>query len=76
MSLKCPSCGFDSPEGAKWCDFCKEPFRRKEAPPPAPAAAPAPGPKLTYKVPPTVAAQEKEKAKPALQAERPAAGPD
>jgi hypothetical protein len=30
MSVKCPSCGFDSPEGALFCDFCKEPFAKKK----------------------------------------------
>ena len=34
--MKCPACGFDSPEGAQWCDFCKEPFFKK-APKPTPA---------------------------------------
>src|SRR5258705_162095 len=29
MSLKCPACGFDSPEGAAFCDMCKEPFKKK-----------------------------------------------
>lgn len=76
MSVKCPSCGFDSPESAQWCDFCKEPFRRKEAKlpesPPLPAAPP--GPKLTYRVPPTVAAQERAKSSPA--ADKPPAMPD
>ena len=48
--MKCPACGFDSPDDAGWCDLCKEPFRRKAAAPPPPvplppvpvAAAPAP----------------------------------
>lgn len=26
MGVKCPSCGFDSAEGAAWCEMCKEPF--------------------------------------------------
>ncbi len=30
MAVKCPACGFDSPDGASWCDFCKEPFRKKK----------------------------------------------
>lgn len=46
MSVRCPACGFDSPDEARWCDFCKEPFRKKEAPaaaaPPPAAAAPRP----------------------------------
>lgn len=25
---KCPACGFESPDDALCCDFCKEPFRR------------------------------------------------
>ncbi|MBI3552613.1 MAG: hypothetical protein HY077_08840 [Elusimicrobia bacterium] len=29
MSVKCPACGFDSPDGALFCDFCKEPFKKK-----------------------------------------------
>jgi hypothetical protein len=36
---KCPACAFDSPEGAAWCDFCKEPFLKKAKPAPAPAKA-------------------------------------
>lgn len=55
MSVKCPACGFDSPDEAKWCDFCKEPFRKKttdaapaeEPAPPAPAAQPK-RPSLKY----------------------------
>lgn len=40
MSVWCPSCGFESPDGAPWCDFCKEPFGKKPkpAPPPNPLA--------------------------------------
>jgi hypothetical protein len=44
MSVKCPSCGFDAAEDALYCDFCKHPFRREKAAPPAPekpAADPA-----------------------------------
>ncbi|HAM36244.1 MAG TPA: hypothetical protein DEB40_12685 [Elusimicrobia bacterium] len=26
--VKCPACGFESPDSAQWCDFCKEPFRK------------------------------------------------
>lgn len=44
MSIKCPSCGFDSPDAATWCEFCKEPFRSK-----------TPKAKLTYKTPPAPA---------------------
>ncbi|MCX5797372.1 MAG: hypothetical protein NTY77_17915 [Elusimicrobia bacterium] len=35
--VKCPACGFDSPDSARWCDLCKEPFR-KARPEAAPAA--------------------------------------
>ena len=45
--MKCPACGFDSADGAQWCDFCKEPFNKKKAPQPVPASpTPAPGPLL------------------------------
>ena len=40
--VKCPACGFESADGASWCDFCKEPFRkagRAPAPAPSPEAA-------------------------------------
>ncbi len=37
MSVKCPACGFDSPDEALYCDFCKEPFK-KHAATKAPAA--------------------------------------
>ena len=40
--VRCPACGFESPDAAQWCDFCKEPFRK-----PRPAAAPAPAPTPT-----------------------------
>ncbi|MFA6029333.1 MAG: hypothetical protein WC969_05740 [Elusimicrobiota bacterium] len=45
--MKCPACGFETPDAQGWCDFCKEPFRRtqKDAPAsaePAHAAPPAP----------------------------------
>jgi hypothetical protein len=42
MSLRCPSCKFESPDGALYCDFCKEPFVKKvkkAASPPAPLLA-------------------------------------
>lgn len=40
VSVKCPTCRFESPDGAEWCEFCKEPFRRKGTPtkPPDPAS--------------------------------------
>jgi hypothetical protein len=37
--MKCPACAFESPDEAEWCDFCKEPFRKKAASPPPPTAA-------------------------------------
>ena len=27
--MKCPACGFETPDGQAWCDFCKHPFRPK-----------------------------------------------
>ena len=56
MPVKCPSCGFESAAEARWCDFCKEPFRAAkpaaEPPrPPRPQAAPAavsPGPRPKF----------------------------
>ncbi|MFA6003998.1 MAG: hypothetical protein WC881_08010 [Elusimicrobiota bacterium] len=48
MDIKCPACGFTSPESAQWCDFCKEPFNKKRAVPavkestPQTPAAPTP----------------------------------
>lgn len=32
MSIRCPACGFESPDNSKWCDFCKESFVRKPKP--------------------------------------------
>lgn len=46
--MNCPACGFDNPDGAGWCDFCKEPFRPAKASPSpaapvrAPSALPVP----------------------------------
>ena len=41
--MKCPACGFETPDAQAWCDFCKEPFRGKGSesisPPPAAVAA-------------------------------------
>ena len=45
--MKCPACGFDSPDEAGWCDFCKEPFRKR-----APAPTPASGAPLAQTAPP------------------------
>lgn len=40
--MKCPACGFETDEEQGWCDFCKEPFRKKKAPEaPKPGAADA-----------------------------------
>ncbi len=49
--MKCPACGFETPEAHGYCDFCKEPFRKK----PEPAKAPKPQPKV--EVPPAVMAK-------------------
>lgn len=44
--MKCPACGFDSPDDAAWCDFCKEPFRKRSPQPSElePGRPPAPVP--------------------------------
>ena len=47
MGRKCPACGFESPADAAFCDFCKEPFRRKEAP------TARPSPQVKYHISPT-----------------------
>lgn len=31
--MKCPACKMETPEEIGYCDFCKEPFRRKPPPP-------------------------------------------
>lgn len=31
--MKCPACKMETPEELGYCDFCKEPFRRKPPPP-------------------------------------------
>jgi hypothetical protein len=51
--MKCPACGFDTPDTQSWCDFCKEPFRKKAD------SAPAPRPDIKAKVdiPPAVLAK-------------------
>lgn len=48
--MKCPACKMETPEELGYCDFCKEPFRRK---------APEPAPKVrdTVAVPPEVMAK-------------------
>ncbi len=56
--MKCPSCGFDSPDDAPYCDLCKEPFRRPARRAPAPAAPAVPAPAAgARELPPAVAAQ-------------------
>lgn len=60
--MKCPACAMETPEERGYCDFCKEPFRRKPPPPqPRPRAA----------VPPEVMAKLLE-AKRAPEAQEPA----
>src|SRR5262245_21735922 len=54
MAVKCPACGFDSPDAAQWCDFCKEPFAKKAAKQAAPAPSPAPPPASLAPAPPPV----------------------
>ncbi len=44
MAVKCGACGFESADDARWCDFCKEPFRKKASASAAPAVAAAPPP--------------------------------
>lgn len=44
---KCPACGFESPDDAVCCDFCKEPFRRSR-----PAAPPKPAEETRSGIPP------------------------
>jgi hypothetical protein len=44
--MKCPSCGFDSPEGASWCDFCKHPFKREKSAPARAPSAPSSEPRI------------------------------
>lgn len=63
--MKCPACKMETPEELGYCDFCKEPFRRK-------APEPEPKPKETVAVPPEVMAKVLE-AK--TQASAKAAGP-
>ena len=77
MSVRCPSCGFESAQDSAWCDFCKEHFTKGKkaapAPPPAappPAAAPA-QPKLSKeellaKVPAELIASEDEEKIPVI----------
>jgi len=45
--VKCPACGFETPDEQAWCDFCKEPLRKRR-----PAAAPAAAAPQGESVPP------------------------
>jgi hypothetical protein len=40
--MKCPACGFETPDSQNWCDFCKEPF--KKLPPEEPPVKKSPEP--------------------------------
>lgn len=63
--MKCPACKMETPEELGYCDFCKEPFRRK-------APEPEPKPKETVAVPPEVMAKVLEaKTQPSAQAAGP-----
>lgn len=48
--MKCPACKMETPEEPGYCDFCKEPFRRKPA-------APEPKPVEKVEVPAAVMAK-------------------
>lgn len=48
--MKCPACKMETPEEPGYCDFCKEPFRRK-------APEPEPKPRETVAVPAEVMAK-------------------
>lgn len=67
-AVKCPACGFETPEEQGHCDFCKEPFRKK----PVPAPRPKPQPKVV--VPPEVYAKLAEARGAAARGPAPAAG--
>ncbi|MBI3299195.1 MAG: hypothetical protein HYZ75_13585 [Elusimicrobia bacterium] len=51
-AVKCPACGMESPEELGYCDFCKEPFRKKK-----PEPAPPPSKQPAVPVPPEVFAK-------------------
>ncbi|MDE2291911.1 MAG: hypothetical protein KGL53_07500 [Elusimicrobia bacterium] len=56
-AVKCPACGMETPEEPGYCDFCKEPFKKKaSAAPPAPSAG-SPTAQKTVDVPPEVFAK-------------------
>ncbi len=67
-TVKCPACGFETPEEQGFCDFCKEPFRKR----PEPAPPPKEHPKVV--VPPEVFAKLADARRQAAPAEAPAAG--
>ena len=72
MSVRCPSCGFESAQDSAWCDFCKEPFiKGKKAAPEQPPAPVPPQPKLSKeellaKVPAELIASEDEEKIPVI----------
>lgn len=47
--MKCPACRMETAEELGYCDFCKEPFRRKDPPPKPPDAVAVP-PELMAKL--------------------------
>jgi hypothetical protein len=47
--MKCPACKMETAEELGYCDFCKEPFRRKDPPPKAPEKVAVP-PELMAKL--------------------------
>ena len=52
--MKCPACGFETPDSQGWCDFCKEPFRRSAQPEPAARKEPVPAsPERPSETPPS-----------------------
>lgn len=56
-SMKCPACGMATPDAQDWCDFCKEPFRKKKSA--AAKAAVQPQAQPAQKSPPPAAEAEK-----------------
>ncbi|HVE12795.1 MAG TPA: hypothetical protein VNI01_05335 [Elusimicrobiota bacterium] len=68
--MKCPACGFETPEDQGWCDFCKEPFRKKSAEP----APPPPPPSKTVQITPELLERLQE-AKHAVSAREPTSIP-
>jgi hypothetical protein len=70
--MKCPACGFETPDSQAWCDFCKEPFKKPT--PKAPAAA-ASAPAAAAPVDPAPAAPAEAPASPGPAKAAPAAVP-